>query len=94
EVSRTEHERVGRRTAEVIDALVTIGDEARVLGEAARAAGAPVQHATSRDEAEALLRALIRPGDTVLIKGSHALGLEAVVASLETQPERTDGGAR
>ncbi|MFA7250416.1 MAG: UDP-N-acetylmuramoyl-tripeptide--D-alanyl-D-alanine ligase [Dehalococcoidia bacterium] len=93
-VSRAEHERVGRRAAEVVDALVTIGDEARVLGEAARGAGAPVQHAASRDEAEALLRTLMRPGDAVLIKGSHALALEAVVASLETQPERTDGGAR
>lgn len=93
-VSRAEHERVGRRAAEIVDALVTIGDEARVLGEAARAAGAQVQHAASRDEAEALLRALMRPGDAVLIKGSHALALEAVVASLETQPERTDGGAR
>ncbi|GMU40013.1 MAG: UDP-N-acetylmuramoyl-tripeptide--D-alanyl-D-alanine ligase [Chloroflexota bacterium] len=93
EVSLAEHERVGRRAGEVVEALVTIGEEARVLGEAARAAGAQVQHATTRDEATALIRALIRPGDAVLVKGSHALGLEVVVAALEATPV-TDGDDR
>jgi UDP-N-acetylmuramoyl-tripeptide--D-alanyl-D-alanine ligase len=86
EVSRYEHERVGERAGEVLDALVTLGDEARVLGEVAMATGhGEVHHATSREEAGALLQALIRPGDAVLIKGSHALGLEEVVAELERE---------
>ena len=83
DVSRAEHERIGRRAAEVVALLVTIGDEARTLGEAARAAGlADVTHAATRQDAVATLRARIAPGDVVLIKGSHALGLEHVVADL------------
>ena len=88
EVSRTEHERVGRRAAEVVALLVTIGDEARALGEAARAAGlGDVTHVAARDEAVATLRARLAPGDVVLIKGSHALGLEHVVADLAGRGE-------
>ncbi len=84
EASRYEHERVGERAGEVLDALVTIGDEARALGDVALSTGAgEVHHATSRAEAAALLWTLVRPGDVVLVKGSHALGLDAVVAELE-----------
>ncbi len=84
-----EHERVGRRAAEVVALLVTIGDDARALGEAARAAGlADTIHVESRDEAIATLRARLAPGDVVLIKGSHTLELERVVAAL------ADGSAR
>jgi len=87
EVSRYEHERVGERAGEVLDALVTIGTEARHLGEVAMTTGhCELHHATSRDEAAALILALIRPGDTVLVKGSHALGLEEVVAELQQTP--------
>ena len=83
EVSRAEHERIGRRAAEVVAVLVTIGVEARSLGEAARGAGLDdVVHVESRAEAVATLRARIATGDVVLIKGSHALGLESVVADL------------
>ncbi len=92
--SAEEHERDGRRAGEVVDALVTVGESARALGEAARAGGAEVRHAATRDEAERELRALMQPGDAVLVKGSHALELEVVVASLERAPETANGGAR
>ena len=83
EVSVPEHERVGRRAAEVLDVLVTIGDHARALGRAAAAAGlSEVTHARSRDAALAALREVLRPGDVVLVKGSHALGLDGVVSGL------------
>lgn len=86
DVSRYEHERVGERAGEVLDALVTLGDHARHLGETAQRTGhGEVHHASSREEATALLQALVRPGDAVLIKGSHALGLEAVVAAFEAE---------
>ncbi len=83
EVSRAEHERVGRRAAEVVALLITIGEEARTLGESARAAGLDaVVHAATRDEAVTALRERMAAGDVVLVKGSHALGLEHVVAEL------------
>ena len=67
---------------------VTLGDEARALGDAARAAGLDdVIHVESRDAALGVLRARLGAGDVVLIKGSHAVGLEALVADL------AEGGA-
>ena len=92
DLSRYEHERVGERAGEVLDTLVTLGDEARHMGEVAQATGnAEVYHAASREEAGALLQTLIRPGDAVLVKGSHALGLEEVIAQLrEAVPAPSD----
>lgn len=93
--ARYEHERVGERAGEVLDALVTLGPQARHMGEVAQDTGhGEVHHAASREEATALLQALVRPGDAVLIKGSHALGLEAVVAAFEDESRRgtADGG--
>ncbi len=96
QAARYEHERVGERAGEVLDALVTIGDQARHMGEVAQNTGhGEVHHAATRDEAAALLQALVRPGDAVLIKGSHALGLEAVVAAFELESrEHANGGGR
>ena len=92
EASRYEHERVGERAGEVLDALVTIGDESRHLGEVATATGHCEYHqAATREEASALIQALIRPGDSVLVKGSHALALDEVVAEL--QQVRIEGTA-
>ena len=83
DLSRAEHERVGRRAADVLDALVTIGEEARALGAAATTAGLTgVIHAASREAALTAIRAQLRAGDVLLVKGSHALGLEAVVTGL------------
>lgn len=97
QASRYEHERVGERAGEVLDALVTIGEHARHLGEIAQDTGhGEVHHASSREEAAALLQALVRPGDAVLIKGSHALGLDAVVSALEAESggEPANGSGR
>ena len=83
DASRGEHERVGRRAAEVVALLITVGEEARHLGETAHASGlANVVHADTREEALAALRARMASGDVVLIKGSHALGLEQLVVDL------------
>lgn len=92
QASRYEHERVGERAGEVLDALVTLGEHARHLGETAQRTGhGEVHHASSREEAAALLQALVRPGDAVLIKGSHALGLDAVVAAFEADAAEASG---
>ena len=95
DASRYEHQRVGERAGEVLDALVTLGDNARLLGTTAQRTGhGEVHHASSREEATALLQALVRPGDAVLIKGSHALGLEAVVAAFEAESGVTTAAPR
>ncbi len=83
------HERIGRRAAEVADVLYTVGDLAQRMSEVARAAGLDrTQHLESRELAIEILSAALRQGDTVLVKGSRALGLEVVVQALERGDER------
>jgi UDP-N-acetylmuramoyl-tripeptide--D-alanyl-D-alanine ligase len=93
ELSAESHRQVGRRAAELADVLYTMGELGQAIGEAARAAGAApstVRHLGSVEEATTALRAELRPGDALLVKGSRAMALERVVAALEgaaTTPE-------
>ncbi len=92
--SAPEHRAAGEHAGRVAAVVLTIGDEARVLGEAAATAGATVHHCSTRDEATAVLLSELKPGDVVLVKGSHALGLEHVVASVEAALGRAEGGQK
>ncbi len=84
--SAAEHRAIGQAAAEVLDALFTIGDESRVLSDAARASGCPlVEHVADVEAAIERLLDLLQPGDAVLVKGSHALGLERVAAAVEAR---------
>lgn len=93
-VAFEEHRALGIRAAALLDLLYTTGDLAADVSEAARAAGlGSVQHLASREDARddsrelafEVLRAALRPGDVLLVKGSRALGLEDVVAALERE---------
>jgi len=78
------HAEVGRQAAAVLDALFTVGEFAAGIAESARANGLePVEHLRGKERAAAALLATLRAGDVVLVKGSHALGLESVIAELE-----------
>jgi alanine racemase len=87
------HEQVGRRAARVVDLLVTRGNRARRIGEAAREAGLPEQCVvvtyTAEDAARAAL-ADLGPGDIVLVKGSLATRTEQVVRLLMADPHAAD----
>jgi UDP-N-acetylmuramoyl-tripeptide--D-alanyl-D-alanine ligase len=79
------HRLVGRRAADVVDLLVTVGE----LGAAIAAEAQEVQfnpatlHVTqAADETIALLRTLLQPDDLVLVKGSRAVGMETIVTEL------------
>jgi UDP-N-acetylmuramoyl-tripeptide--D-alanyl-D-alanine ligase len=79
------HHEVGRRAAEVVTALVTVGRRGAWIAEAAREAGLPsgqIITCASREEAVVALRPLLRPGDYVLIKASRGMELEHIVAAL------------
>jgi UDP-N-acetylmuramoyl-tripeptide--D-alanyl-D-alanine ligase len=68
------HAEVARAVEEnPVDLLISVGDRARVYG------GRTVADA---DEAIAVLREELRPGDCVLVKGARALGLERVAEAL------------
>ena len=79
DLSRTEHEQVGRWVAELgTDRLVVVGAGAGPLADgAASVTGTTteVTRAANADEAYELLRSQLRPGDVVLLKSSRDAGL-------------------
>lgn len=80
------HEIVGIRAAEVVSELVTIGERGRMIAAAACRAGLPAKFITeleSVDEAIALLQGRLQADDVVLVKGSHGMRMERIVAALE-----------
>lgn len=77
-MSEDAHRRVGRRAAEVFDAVCVVdGESARILAESAGAELVP-----DRTAAVEWVRRNAREGDRVLVKGSHALALDQVVREL------------
>jgi len=70
------HREVGARArAEGVDLLIGVGGPARDYG--------PDELVGAPEEAAELLAAQLEPGDTILVKGSRSVGLEAVAETLE-----------
>lgn len=83
---REGHELVGIRAAQVADVLVTLGLRAHMIAEAARKAGMDQAAVIEYDEAGPIvdwLKKHLTSEDAVLIKGSHSLRMERIVAALE-----------
>lgn len=82
---RQGHEMVGIRAAAVVTLLVTVGERGKIIAEAARRGGLPaadIHVMETAEEAAAFLLEGVRPGDTILVKGSRAVGMERVVRLL------------
>jgi len=81
------HRQLGARIAVAgVDFLVTVGSETLQTADAAVAAGLASANLRSFDSASSaaeFLKGFIRKGDALLIKGSRALGLEAIQEELE-----------
>jgi len=78
---------VGQRAAQAVDRLVTHGDRAARVAEAARAAGLEDVHITyTHDDAYTHARQGLSAGDAVLIKGSPGARMEQVVEHLLADP--------
>jgi UDP-N-acetylmuramoyl-tripeptide--D-alanyl-D-alanine ligase len=82
-LSADAHEEVGREAAKSTDVLIGVGPLAETAVSAARRAGLKETH-TVADGAEALilLKRIQRPGDVILVKGSHSLALDRVADAL------------
>ncbi|GAB4195562.1 MAG: UDP-N-acetylmuramoyl-tripeptide--D-alanyl-D-alanine ligase [Roseiflexaceae bacterium] len=83
------HRAVGRRAAEVADLLIVVGQRARWIADEARISGMPVERvveAASNDQVVERLRATMRQGDYVLVKGSRGAAMEGIVAALQQIP--------
>src|SRR5229473_649328 len=82
---RPGHQRVGIRAAAVLDLLIAYGPRSKTTADEARRAGLrpdQVLELDSLDEIVATLRGRLRPGDDVLIKGSLAMGMSAIVRGI------------
>lgn len=83
---RRGHEMVGVKAAEVVDELITVGQRARMIAESARKAGLDETVITELDDIDAVLAYLsprLKENDVVLIKGSHGMQMDRIVAALE-----------
>jgi UDP-N-acetylmuramoyl-tripeptide--D-alanyl-D-alanine ligase len=78
------HAALGTEIARLgIDVLVAAGPLSRHTTESARVAGVPTVHVvTDSEEAAELLRGLVGPGDTVLVKGSRGMRMERAFEAL------------
>ena len=81
------HEELGARIAAAnIDVLVGVGEYASLVCESARTHGNGNLELHTSETVDALtsrLKTLLRPGDTILVKGSRALRLERVLQHLD-----------
>jgi UDP-N-acetylmuramoyl-tripeptide--D-alanyl-D-alanine ligase len=85
-IAAAEHERVGELAARLgVDIVIVVGEEARLIGVAAKREGVePDQVLQVPDAAGAAraVRSIARPGDLVLVKASRVARLERVVEAL------------
>jgi UDP-N-acetylmuramoyl-tripeptide--D-alanyl-D-alanine ligase len=81
-----EHERLGQLVVRIgVERLITVGERARTIARSAIREGQLPEDVASyedRSEAAADVRAWVRPGDVVLVKGSRVAGLERVAEAL------------
>jgi UDP-N-acetylmuramoyl-tripeptide--D-alanyl-D-alanine ligase len=82
------HEMVGLRAAQVANVLLTLGERAHMIAEAARRAGMKKSTIQEFDEFEPLMEWLkinLTKDDVVLVKGSHGLRMDRITSLLETR---------
>jgi len=82
------HEMVGLRAAQVAAILLTLGERAHMIAEAARRAGMKKASIIEFDEFEPLvdwLNTNLTQEDAVLIKGSHGLRMDRITSMLEAR---------
>jgi len=83
---RQGHELVGTRAAEVAQVLVTLGPRGHMIANAARRAGMTnerILEFEDRTEVTDWLLKNLQKKDSVLVKGSHGLRMDRIVADLE-----------
>jgi len=82
------HEMVGLRAAQVADVLLTLGERAHIIADAARRAGKKKTAIIEFDEVDPLitwLKSNLTKEDVVLIKGSHGLRMDRIASLLEVR---------
>ncbi len=95
--SRDWHFKIGQLCARMkLDAIFAVAGDAGILLEGARAAGydGPCEFFPDAQACIPAVRAAMRPGDVILVKGSHGVHLEILIADLEKDESPNAGLAR
>lgn len=82
------HRLVGQWAAGAVQELYVVGKRARLIGEAAAAAGLPLSRvffAPDTPAAIEMLQGRLKARDVVLVKGSRAMEMDRIVAALKEQ---------
>ncbi|NWG34432.1 MAG: UDP-N-acetylmuramoyl-tripeptide--D-alanyl-D-alanine ligase [Chloroflexi bacterium] len=82
------HEMVGLRAGQVAEVLLTLGERARIIAEAARRGNGKkklILEFTSQEPLLDWLKNNLTPKDVVLIKGSHSLRMDRITSALEVR---------
>jgi UDP-N-acetylmuramoyl-tripeptide--D-alanyl-D-alanine ligase len=88
-LSRAEHEALGRVAAERDPAsVVAVGGDAVLVANEVEKAGKSAAFAENVEQAMPIVRARVRPGDVVLVKGSRSIGTEKIVRALAEERGR------
>lgn len=76
------HREVGLLARDIVDELYSFGEEAKELFEAFIESKKTGIHFETKEALEKHLKAALKPGDVVLVKGSRSLGLDTVLNNL------------
>ncbi len=80
------HDIVGSRAAEVVEELITVGERGHMIASAANRAGLSANKIIEVEDAEKAieyLQLVLKEQDVVLVKASHGMRLDRIVAALE-----------
>lgn len=93
--SKRAHTLIGKKIAETkcCDYLITVGDKAKGIAEAALANGLPEGHIrmfNTADEASMYVADMIEPNDVVLVKGSQSARMEKIVKAILAEPDTAE----
>ncbi len=82
------HEMDGRRAAEIVDQLITLGERGRMIAAAACRVGFSPNKITELDDSEQAIEFLqehLRENDVVRVKGSRGMRMDRIAAALEAR---------
>ena len=85
------HKKAGKKTAEVVDLLITVGIRAREIAKGAhreKLYKRSIFEFDSLEQVSEKLKSILEPGDAVLIKGSQSMRMEKIVEEIMAEPER------
>lgn len=85
------HAEIGKKVASVADILIAVGEKGKLIAEAAERSGmkaSAVHVFGDSEEAKAIARDIVAPGDLVLVKGSQSMRMERITKEIMAEPEK------